>query len=311
MVYDIVFGTRHGQVPCVFHDDNRASAGIGPNGEYNCFTCGAKAHNEIGFTRKYFNVTIQKAQQIVSKLERIRNYEFTKNTIDAEQLEFLKKQGINEETIRKHFFKAGSGKLMYHHTWRGVTTGYTWFNSPDLTTYNASQPKYKYDGNIVAGMATPYDVVQTYPTLIICEGEKDMLTAQSFGIKNAVAKIGGAITPLITGINFDNKNIILIYDCDDAGKEGAHKDAQRLMTEHAAIVKVIDLGLGHKEDLNDYFMKYNKTTKDLYDLIKSTPVFVPQKQSDVEIKLKHYVSTLTQEELNTLKNILKENTNGN
>ena len=42
VIYQLVFGIDRGQVQCVFHDDQRASAGIGPNGEYNCFACGAK-----------------------------------------------------------------------------------------------------------------------------------------------------------------------------------------------------------------------------------------------------------------------------
>ena len=43
-IYDYVFGVSCGQVQvqCCFHDDTKASAGIGPDLQYNCFACGAK-----------------------------------------------------------------------------------------------------------------------------------------------------------------------------------------------------------------------------------------------------------------------------
>ena len=46
-----------------------------------------------------------------------------------------------------------------------------------------------------------------------------MLTARSFGIPNAVAKIGGAKSYILGGRNFENKKIIICYDCDDYGRE--------------------------------------------------------------------------------------------
>jgi DNA primase len=308
MIYTIVFGTDYGQVQCAFHNDTRASAGIGPNGEYHCFTCGAKAHDSVSFIKKYFDTTPARAQKMLSNIERIQTYQFTKLPLDSAQLQFLNNQGITTPIAEKYFFKAGTGKLMYHHTWNGITVGHTWFNSPLLSTYNASEPKYKYSGNNIGGMLTPYDDVIRYQTLILCEGEKDMLTAKSMGFPNAVTKMGGAITPLLAGLNLDNKKIVIIYDCDDAGKEGAYKDAQQLALKHQCEVKVVDLNLPHKEDLNDYFIKYGKTKNDLVKLIVDTPLFIPDTQPVLEHKIKKYVDSLTQEELATLKNILKENT---
>ena len=304
-IYDYVFGIHEGQaqVNCCFHNDSKASAGISPYLQYNCFACGAKANDDTTFIKKYFNVAPLKASAIKTKLEQIDKYKPTKHSVTTEQRTYLQSIGLTDEVINKYFFCQSNGKLMYEHTWNGQPLGYTWFNAPCLSNYNASAEKYKYQG-IIGGMCTPYDDVQLYNTILITEGEKDMLTAKSLGIKSAVAKLGGAKTPLIGGVNFDNKNVVLVYDCDAPGREGAEADAMYLIDKHACSVKIIDLGLGEKEDLNDYFIKYNHTVNDLYTLIKNTTPYVipPQKKMS---KVERFLDSLTPEEKNELKEKIK------
>lgn len=304
LIYQLVFGIDCGQVRCVFHNDDRASAGIGPNGEYNCFACGVKAHDEVGFIMRYFNVPNTKAFAIKNALERLQGYRYNQRPLTQEQIDFLQSKGITKQVAEKYFFDAQPNKLIYRHEWHGMPMGYTWFNSPELSSHTLSAPKYKYDKNIIGGMLTPYDIAVNCNSFIIAEGEKDMLTLQSFGIPNAVAKIGGAKTKVVAGINMSNKNIVIIYDCDDAGREGALADADYLTETFACKVKVIDLGLQHREDVNDYFVKYGKTVTDLQDLIRNTSVHVVQpkaKKSQVQILL----DSLSPEELEELKKILK------
>jgi len=305
LIYQLVFGVDSGQVQCVFHDDTRASAGIGPLGQYNCFACGAKAHDEIGFICKYFSVGPDRATRIKTALDRIQDYKYNKRPLSQEQIDFLHSIGLIDEVINKYFFQASTGKLMYNHKWNGIDTGYTWFNSPLLSNYSASADKYHYDKNNIAGSLTPYDDVIRYNTLVICEGEKDMLTAKSFGVVNAVAKIGGAISYLIGGLNFHNKQIIICYDCDDVGRTNAERDATMLTERFACKVKVVDLGLQDKEDLNDYFVKYKKTLQEFNDLIVNTPLFVPQPQT-VQTKFEKLIQNLTDQELDELELLLKE-----
>jgi DNA primase len=195
---------------------------------------------------------------------------------------------------------------MYRHDWCGVPVGYTWFNSPELSSHSLSAPKYKYDKNIIGGMVTPYDVAVTCNSFIITEGEKDMLTLQSFGVPNAVAKIGGAKTKIVGGLNMMNKKIVIIYDCDNAGREGAIADADYLTDTFAAKVKVVDLGLQNGEDVNDYFMKYGKSLKDLQDLIRNTPVHIVQPKTK-RTHVQALLDSLSPEEVKELKELLKEN----
>jgi len=82
LIYQLVFGIDRGQVQCVFHDDSHASAGIGPNGEYNCFACGTKAHDDIGFIAKYFGVGLERASKIKQSLERLQTYTPAYNAVN-------------------------------------------------------------------------------------------------------------------------------------------------------------------------------------------------------------------------------------
>jgi DNA primase len=304
-IYQLVFGRDSGQVNCVFHNDNKASAGISANYEYHCFTCNKSAHDEVGFIAKYFGVGMKRAEQIKESLAKTDTYVYTQNPLDDEQVKYLQSIGLTDEVIQKNFFKAGTGKLVFSHKWNGVQVGATWFNNPTLSNYSASAEKYKYLGRVLGGMLTPMDTVLSYNTIIVCEGEKDMLTAQSMGIKNAVAKLGGAKTYIMAGIPLQNKKVVLIYDCDDAGREGALQDAQNLVERFACEVKIIDLGLENKGDLNDYFMKHNKTVNDLYQLIKDTPKFVVT-ESMKKSKLTSIIDRLSDDERIELRRLLNE-----
>lgn len=304
LIYQLVFGQDYGQVQCAFHNDTRASAGIGPNGEYNCFACGTKAHDEVSFICKYFGVGPDRARKIKFALERIQQYKYTKLPVDQAQEAYLKSVGISDAVIKKYFFKSRVGKLIYNHTWNGFSVGYTWFNPTNLPGYNASAGKYKYDKNNIGGMLTPYNDVMKYKKLIICEGEKDMLVAKSMGLPNAVAKIGGAKSYVLGGDNVSNKDIVICYDCDDAGREGAEQDATILTEKYASTVRVVDLALGKGEDLSDYFVKYNHSLQDFINLIQTTPVFVPKPKTK-EDKFLNFIESLTEVELDELEKIIK------
>lgn len=281
-IYDYVFGVTPGeqqQVCCCFHDDQKASAGISPEGQYNCFGCGVSATNDEVFIQKYFKVGPKRAQSIKLHLSNAYKAVYINNGINSEQRNYLNSIGINDDIINKYFIRTKNNKLLSIHKWNGTYLSATWFNSPQLSSYNAGAEKYKYD-NVIGGICVPYDDVYKYKRLLICEGEKDCYTAKSMGFKSAVAKLGGANTPILPSIDYDNKEIIICYDCDEAGRQGAIKDAELLIDKCACKVKILNLGLQDKEDLNDYFIKYHHTAQDLGTLISNTPLYVPQPKQE-------------------------------
>ena len=303
----MVFGIDSGKVHCVFHDDNTESAGIGPNGEYNCFTCGAKAHDEIGFIAKYFGVGLKRAERIKNAFINAQRYRHGAHPLTDEQKQLLTSEGITG-AAQDYFICSGKGKLVYQHKWSGLTIGTTWFNHPKLSSYNKGSSKYMYDRNIVAGLLSPLDDAIKYNTVIVTEGEKDMLTAKAKGINNVVTKIGGAKSYIIGGKPLEGKRVALIYDCDEYGRDGMEQDAQILATRFGCIVKIVDLQLQDKEDLNDYFIKYNKSVDDLHTLIKNTPVFVP-KPEDPNERFNKILDSMSDNDLSTLYTLLQQRFN--
>lgn len=106
--------------------------------------------------------------------------------------------------------------------------------------------------------------------IILCEGEWDAIIAGLHSF-NAISATGGAgswrqeWTALFSG-----KNVSVVYDTDEAGILGARKVAG-IISKVANRVAVIDLGID--KDLTDWFVKYEKTSYELEELINSaTPL---------------------------------------
>lgn len=301
-IYNIIFGQDYGQVNCCFHDDSRASAGIGPNGEYNCFACSAKAHNSTGFIMKYFQVSEKKAIEMRNKFNKTLSYRYL--PITDEQRNFLHSVGLIDRVIDRFFFRSGQGKLMQ----RLLPNANTWWNAQGLSNHFVGHPKYKYDFTIHGGMTIPFDNMHNNH-IIITEGEKDMLTLLSLGIPNVVAKIGGVQTRVLGNWNFKDKNVTIIYDCDDPGREGAIADADYLTEKFNCKVKVVDLGLKDKEDLNDYFIVYGKSIQDLQSLMAKTSIHTVTPKA-IKTKVQTIIDSLTADEKVEIIKLLKEENNG-
>lgn len=304
LIYQIVFGTNYGQVLCAFHKESNPSAGVSSSGQYNCFVCNTKAHDEVGFIAKYFEVGMERAARINQSLINSQKYTYHNGALQPFQRTFLHSIGLTDNVIDQYFICTAAGKLTYLHKWNGYTIGSTWFNSPSLANHNAGFAKYKYSVSNIGGLLTPYDDVVRYNQLVICEGEKDMLTAKSMGLPNAVAKVGGATTPIIGGVNFHAKKVVICYDCDDKGRQGALQDADILTQRFACQVKVVDLGLGEAEDLNDYFVKYKHTKDDFLQLIAQTPLHVYQPKNTLN-RVEKFVESLSAQERVQLAELLQ------
>jgi len=307
-IYQLIYGLPlgcAGKVLCCFHKENSPSAFINAEGQFHCFGCETKAHDDTTFIKRYFNLdTMKQAGLIKFKLKDIEKYIPKMSDVNNEQRQYLNSIGINDEVINKYFkMKTKDGALITVHNWNNNYLGYTIFNAPALSTYNAGIEKYKYSTNTISGMCNPYDIVDRYNGIIICEGEKDAFTLMSQGHKASVSKLGGAGTPILPAEGFRNKTVVIIYDCDDAGKRGAMIDATILINKCNCKVKVIDLGLQEKEDLNDYFMKYNHSLQDLYNLIRNTDEFIiPPELLDTPVdKIYKEAIKLSFNQLNELK----------
>lgn len=270
MIFDIIFGKSYGKVHCPFHEgDDTASLNISSEGKWHCFGCGAGGPNETSFAQQYYGIAQTTASRFVKKLNSLPHYKYQKE-LAPEDIKYLTSIGISKD-VQDKMMRAASGKLIYPHNYMGVEIDHTWFNYPGSVTYDPKYGKYNRDYGSVSGFLTPYKLL-TKSTIIIVEGEKDMLTMLSHKIP-AVSVVGGANTvPYMVQRELKDKNVVIIYDCDSAGREGAANLVHWLYSIGVNSVKNVDLGLDDKEDLNDWFVKYGMTRESLIKLINSTPI---------------------------------------
>ena len=158
----------------------------------------------------------------------------------------------------------------------------------DIRTYNpGGKPKIMSRQNASSGLIIPFDLwIDSEETTLICAGEKDMAIARTHGF-NAITITGGERALPVCPKLFTDRPVIIVYDNDDAGNQGAISLATELY-KYTKKIKVVtnfhEVCKEKGEDITDFFTKYNKTKEDLVAYIKATPVFEPSEEEVVEVK---------------------------
>ena len=95
----------------------------------------------------------------------------------------------------------------------------------------------------------PQIIANPEAAVFIVEGEKDVLTLENFGL-TATCNAGGAGSWTAQHATFlQNRKIVIIPDCDDAGKKHASQVAETLTGN---VIKWVDLGGPNKSDVSDW-----------------------------------------------------------
>lgn len=236
--------------------------------------------NEIGLIKHLEKVDVAKAYQIqsnyINSKERITELSLHKKNYDFNQSEIFiiaNKYNWNLDVIKKL-------KLYRCDEHNEFTIPV--INNGVVLSENAYYPKRETGKWVVSGKVQGklimnyddwrYNKKQT----IICEGAKDMITALSNGY-NAISFLNGAKgVPDLYPAEFKGRDIVICYDNDEAGVDGAKKLAAWLFEKEAASIKILDISgvcIEKGEDLFDYFNKYNKTKEDFDKLIEETSTF--------------------------------------
>jgi hypothetical protein len=120
-------------------------------------------------------------------------------------------------------------------------------------------------------------------TIYITEGEFKAIVLQQYGF-DACAPTAGAksFTADWTSL-FSGKDVVIVYDVDIAGKEGARKVCLQLypVVSSIKIVHLTECNHIHGGDINDYFVKLSKSAEDFRKLVEATPLFQPETYSSV------------------------------
>ena len=93
-------------------------------------------------------------------------------------------------------------------------------------------------------------------TLLLCEGEKDVVTAYCHGANAATFTSGAGAVPEDLTVLDEYNNIVIAYDNDEKGIEGAKKTASALFKSGRKVSIVEWNGQPEKYDITDY-LKYN------------------------------------------------------
>lgn len=247
--------------------ETKASCGFDfEKGVYHCFSC----HSSGSITNLLQNkLGIGKAeiQKVISAHTYLEDYDYNEHlglsfmaVPKATELNLYDQQLFQDLKIGSNM----DGDI--------IIPAYVHDNLVDVSSYNNDkQVKLKRMKGSKNGFVIPFDVWKTdiRPT-ILCAGEKDMLTLRKNGF-NAITLTGGELATPLCLRDFDGKPVYICYDNDNAGKKGAVAVAKELM-KHCARTYIIDISqvcVQDKEDVWDFFNKYNKTKQDFDRLIKN------------------------------------------
>ena len=260
------------KVICPFHTDTNPSASINTSKSlFHCWVCDV-GYNEEQFISRLNNIPIKDAIKLLD------NYtykdEWTVETgrlwSNIDYIQRVKDLGFSDEIINE--VKLGMLK--------DKDTGKTFLGIPvfynnelvDVRRYNIMKypgvSKVMSNEGASTGWLIPYDMfLDTKETCYIFEGEKDMLMARTQGI-NAYTLTGGAGAKpnnYVLGA-FKDKDVVLCYDNDKAGREGMY-NVYLAIRDVAKSVKYINIGnlvKEEKEDFYDFIVKYDGDILDFY-----------------------------------------------
>ena len=258
---------------------------------FHCFVCGTSM-SELDFACKVLNKTREDVIREYSVKEELNdiakewsNTQHKALLNDTNTLNECHNLRISDEIIEQISLGLITNCLAVPVFKNGSLVNVARYNINKLDNIS----KVRYNSNSLSGDIVPFDIwkLDTRPT-VFCEGEKDMLVARSFGL-NAVTLTGGSQASMQKEYApcFQNRVVYICYDNDEAGKTGAIKLYKDLLNAKAIpyIIDISKVCVEEKEDVSDFFNKYNKNKNDFDNLIEETKRQLTDKElSTVETK---------------------------
>jgi len=243
---------------------------------FHCKVCN-QGHSEITLITKLYDTTYGNA----TRLSKVFNNEETigqwkeYTTLSNSGVALGESLGISKETMKElHIANNTDDSLMFPVFMKDKLI--------DIRTYTpGGTPKVKSRPGALNGEIIPLDLWQQTPlhrTTLICAGEKDMATTRSHGF-NAITITGGEMSLPFSPVFFKDRDVVILYDNDNAGKLGASRLATYLL-DYCHSVKVCtkfhEVCTEDKEDMTDYWNKYHGTREQLIAMMNATPLFTKE-----------------------------------
>lgn len=242
---------------------------------FHCKVCN-QGHSETAFIAKVLECTYGNAARLAkvfNNSEDIREWDAC-TQLDASAKAMANRLGISDEVLQDLHVAGMENTLQFP----------VFINDKliDIRTYKpGGTPKIKSRQGAISGAVIPYDKLADVPlnkTILICAGEKDMATTRSHGF-HAFTITGGEMSLPFSPTCFRNRNVVILYDNDTAGKAGAVRLASYLL-DYCATVKVCtkfhEVCVEDKEDMTDFWNKYKGTREQLIAMMNATPLFTKQ-----------------------------------
>lgn len=256
-------------------------------GMFHCKACG-RGHSEASFIKEILGCSYNTGVRLSAAFKQNESENLdtwlSETRLTDENREQLHSLGVSDAVINElHICTAPTGASCF--------PVFMYDKLLDIRIYTPNgRPKVTSRTGAMSGLILPYDewrVSKENRTTLICAGEKDMANARSHGF-NAITITGGESALPITTSEFKNRNVIICYDNDAAGKLGATRLATYLMS-YTKSVKICtefhEVCKENKEDITDFFVKYGKTRDDLITYLQRAKDFVPSEESETNIPM--------------------------
>lgn len=262
---------------CPFHSDTNPSLRINQNTKlWKCFS-GCGGGNLITFVQRKYDVSLKDAESIIKatihppqvNIEQLA-YTLANNST---MLDFLRnKRGLTDEAIRHFRLGYNGDRITIPIYIKGVLVNVKYYLPGGKLKFYSHFEDLNDDQRVTYGEARlfPYDNLSA-SELYIFEGEMDAMLACSLGFP-AITNTTGAGTFFPEWAEaLRGKSVVICYDNDLAGRDGATK-AARALFGRAKSVKVIALpGLEEKQDFTDYIMTHGHTAAEFAELVAAQP----------------------------------------
>lgn len=253
------------------YQETHASAHVNiDKGVFHCKSCG-RGMSELQLIREIMSCSFGhslKIQEAFNNEEDLMLWQ-TNCPIDEPTLILAQQLGISKPVAEQLYLYSRGNELMF--------PVFVYEKLVDIRHYAPGRtPKVRSRVECTSGYIVPFDLWRESDKrriTAICAGEKDMAIARTMGF-NAITFTGGEQQLPLNLSEFTDREIVILYDNDDAGTVGAWKLAEYLykVTPKIRVCTNFHSVCTEKgEDIHNYFMKYGKSKEDLTQCILTTP----------------------------------------